>query len=132
MVIPQVRIAKGNWRVATQTKNLKLQQLFTDLPDEFNDNLSGEFTLTGNIPDQDQPQTLINGFGDLALAQGKVRVENLKIVEQNWTAIAQGTNLQLQELSSSTPEQFAGLVNGRLNLAGTTDNITPQGIIAKG
>ncbi len=128
----QISIANGKWTADANTTNLKLQRLFPDLPDEFNDNLSGEFYLTGNIPDAAQPQTLINGFGDLALAAGKVQVEDLKIVDQNWTAIAQGTNLQLKQLSSSTPDQFAGLINGRLELAGTTDNITPEGIIAAG
>jgi translocation and assembly module TamB len=127
-----INIANGSWRAEANTKNLKLQRLFVDLPNEFNDNLSGKFYLTGNIPDDAQPQTLINGFGDLALAAGKVQVEDLKIVNQNWTAIAQGTNLKLKELSSSTPDQFAGLINGRLELAGTTDNITPEGIKASG
>ena len=132
VAIPQINIAKGNWRADAKTQNLQLQQLFADLPDEFNDNLSGEFYLTGNIPDEAQPQTLINGFGDLALAEGKVRVDDLKIVDDDWTAIAKGTNLKLKELSSSTPEQFAGLVNGEVKLAGTTDNITPEGIKASG
>jgi translocation and assembly module TamB len=130
--LPKITIARGNWTADTKTNNLKLQRLFPDLPDEFNDNLSGKFYLTGNIPDKVQPQTLINGFGDLALAKGKVKVDDLKIVDRDWTAIAQGTNLQLKELSSSTPDQFAGLVNGRLKLTGTTDNITPEGIKATG
>ena len=132
IVLPQIAIAEGNWRADARTQNLKLQDLFPELPDEFNDNLSGKFYLTGNIPDVAQPQTLINGFGDLTLAEGLVRVSELKIVDNDWTAIAEGTDLKLQELSSSTPEQFAGLVNGKLELAGTTDNITPEGIIAKG
>jgi translocation and assembly module TamB len=132
IALPEVKIANGNWKTDAKTQDLKLRRLFPDLPQEFNDNLSGKFYLTGNIPDTAQPQTLINGFGDLALAQGKVKVDNLKIVDQNWTANAQGTNLKLKELSSTTPDQFAGLVNGSLKLAGTTDNITPEGIKAKG
>jgi translocation and assembly module TamB len=132
IALPEVKIANGNWKTDAKIQDLKLRRLFPDLPKEFNDNLSGKFYLTGNIPDTVQPQTLINGFGDLALAQGKVKVDDLKIVDQNWTANAQGTNLKLKELSSTTPEQFAGLVNGRLKLAGTTDNITPEGIKAKG
>ena len=132
VAVPKIVINQGNWTADATTKNLKLQRLFPDLPDEFNDNLSGKFYLTGNIPDQVQPQTLINGFGDLALAQGQVKVDDLKIVDQDWTAIAQGSNLKLKELSSSTPDQFAGLVNGRVKLAGTTDNITPEGIKATG
>ncbi|MGB5635266.1 MAG: translocation/assembly module TamB, partial [Waterburya sp.] len=132
LAIPKIAIAEGNWQADANTENLQLQRLFPDLPDEFNDNLSGEFYLTGNIPDDAQPQTLINGFGDLVLAEGEVQVSDLKIVDQDWTAIAEGTNLKLKELSSSTPNQFAGLVNGRLELAGTTDNITPEGIKAQG
>ena len=132
LALPQITIAGGNWQADANTENLQLQRLFPDLPDEFHDNLSGEFYLTGNIPDDAQPQTLINGFGDLTLAEGKVEVSDLKIVDRDWTAIAKGTNLKLKELSSSTPDQFAGLINGRLKLAGTTDNITPEGIKAQG
>ena len=132
VAIADLKIANGSWRADANTKNLKLQRLFPELPDEFNDNISGEFYLTGNIPDDAQPQTLINGFGDLALAEGTVKVEDLKIVDENWTAIASGTNLKLKELSSSTPDQFAGLIDGTLRLSGTTDNITPEGIVASG
>ncbi len=132
IVLPSIEIADGSWSADVDTENLKLQRLFPELPDEFNDNISGEFYLTGNIPDEAQPQTLINGFGDLALAEGTVKVEDLKIVDKNWKAIATGTNLKLKELSSSTPDQFAGLINGKLQLSGTTDNITPEGIVASG
>nr|MDJ0571419.1 translocation/assembly module TamB domain-containing protein [Pleurocapsa sp. MO_192.B19] len=132
IAVPKIKLADGKWKADAKTKDLKLQRLFPDLPNEFNDNLSGDFYLTGNIPDDAQPQTLINGFGDLALAQGKVKVDDLKIVDQNWTANAQGINLKLKELSSTTPDQFAGLVNGKVKLAGTTDNITPEGIKAQG
>ena len=132
IALPEIAIADGNWTAEAQTEDLQLQDLFPELPDEFKDNLSGEFYLTGNIPDEAQPQTLINGFGDLALASGSVQVSELKIVDNDWTAIAEGSNLKLQELSSSTPDQFAGLVDGRLELAGTTDNITPEAIQARG
>ncbi|MGD1921247.1 MAG: translocation/assembly module TamB, partial [Pleurocapsa sp.] len=84
------------------------------------------------IPDDDQPQTLINGFGDLILAEGTVKVDDLNIVDENWKAIATGKDLKLKQLSSTTPDQFAGLVDGKLNLSGTTNNITPEGIKADG
>ena len=132
IVLPNIEIADGGWRADVDTENLKLQRLFPELPDEFNDNVSGKFYLTGNIPDDAQPQTLINGFGDLDLAEGTVKVKDLKIVDKNWKAIATGKNLKLEELSSSTPDQFAGLIDGTLQLSGTTDNITPEGIIASG
>lgn len=130
--LKQIKIAQGNWQTDATTENLKLQRLFPELPDEFDDNLSGEFYLTGNIPDQAQPETLINGFGELDLASGEVKVSDLNIVDRHWTAIADGKNLKLQQLSSTTPQQFAGLINGRLKLTGTTDNITPEGIKALG
>ena len=132
IALPKISLADGGWAADINTKNLKLQRLFPELPDEFNDNLDGTFYLTGNIPDEAQPQTLINGFGDLTLAQGKVRVDDLNIVDENWKAIAIGKDLKLKQLSSTTPDQFAGLVNGTLRLSGTTDNITPDGIKANG
>ena len=132
IAIPQISLADGSWSADLDTRNLRLQRLFPDLPDEFSDRLSGNFSLTGNIPDDDLSQTLINGFGDLDLAEGEVKVEDLQIVDRRWTATAQGSNLKLKQLSSTTPDQFAGLVNGTLDLSGTTDNITPQGIRASG
>ena len=132
VALPKIAIADGSWQADAKTKNLKLRRLFPDLPNEFNDNLSGDFYLTGNIPDRSQPQTLINGFGDLALAKGQVKVDALKIVDRDWTANVRGIDLKLKQLSSTTPDQFAGLVNGKLKLAGTTDNITPEGIRANG
>ena len=132
VALPKIAIADNSWQADAKTKNLKLRRLFPDLPNEFNDNLSGDFSLTGNIPDRSQPQTLINGFGDLALAKGQVKVDALKIVDRDWTANVRGIDLKLKQLSSTTPDQFAGLVNGKLKLAGTTDNITPEGIRANG
>ena len=132
IVIPDVQIADGGWKADANTTNLKLRKLFPELPPEFNDNLGGEFYLTGNIPDDSQPQTIIDGFGDLSLAEGKVKVEEFQVVDKNWQAQALGRNLKLKELSSNTPDQLAGSIDGSLQLSGTIDNITPDGIKAKG
>ncbi|MGF1539030.1 MAG: translocation/assembly module TamB domain-containing protein [Pleurocapsa sp.] len=132
IIIPDILLADGGWQADANTTNLRLRQLFPEVPVEFNDNLSGEFELTGNIPDEQQPSTIINGQGNLILAGGRVKVSDLKIVDDNWSAIADGTNLELKQLSSATPDQFAGLVNGRLKLSGTIDNITPDGVKARG
>lgn len=132
ILIPNLKIADSTWTADANTKDLELRQLFPELPPEFNDNLSGDFYLTGNIPNTPKEPSKINGFGDLTLANGRVEVTDLKIVDDNWQARARGTNLELKQLSSTTPDQFAGLINGSLKLAGTTDNITPDGIKANG
>jgi translocation and assembly module TamB len=132
ILLPTVKLARGIWQADTKTSNLKLRRLFPEVPTEFNDNLSGNIYLTGEVQPNSQGDTIINGFGDLNLAQGTVKISDLKIVGDNWSAIAQGNNLQLKQLSSTTPEQFAGTIDGTLKLAGTIDNITPQGIIANG
>ncbi|WP_052055592.1 translocation/assembly module TamB domain-containing protein [Myxosarcina sp. GI1] len=132
IALPQVRIANGTWQADANTDDLQLRRLFPEVPPEFNDDLSGEFYLTGNIPTKPEDTAIINGFGDLDLAKGRVEVRDLNIVDENWKAIATGSNLQLKELSSSTPEQFAGLIDGTVELSGTTDNITPEAITARG
>ena len=64
----------------------------------------------------------------MILAEGTVKVDDLNIVDENWKAIATGKDLKLKLLSSTPPDQFAGLVDGKLILSGTTNNITPEGI----
>ncbi|BAU66864.1 hypothetical protein STA3757_42700 [Stanieria sp. NIES-3757] len=132
VVIPDINLNNGNWQAALNTSNLRLKRLFPEVPPEFNDNLSGDFLLTGKVESKPNTETIIDGFGDLTLAQGNVKVNSLAIRGNNWNALAQARNLQLKELNSETPDQFAGLVNGNFQVAGTVDNITPEGIKAKG
>lgn len=132
VVIPDINLNNGNWQGALNTDNLRLKRLFPEVPPEFNDNLSGDFLLTGKVETKPNTETIIDGTGNLTLAQGNVRVNQLEIRGDNWNALAEATNLQLKELNSETPDQFAGLVNGNFQVAGTVDNITPEGIKAKG
>ncbi|MGL5794319.1 MAG: DUF748 domain-containing protein, partial [Waterburya sp.] len=48
IALPEVKIANGKWNTDAKTQDLKLRRLFPDLPQEFNDNLSGKFYLAGN------------------------------------------------------------------------------------
>lgn len=132
ILLPRVELAQGIWQADTRTTDLKLRRLFPEVPTEFNDNLSGKIYLTGEVEPNAQGDTTIKGFGDLNLAQGTVKVSDLKIVGDNWQTSAKGSNLQLKQLSSTTPEQFAGTIDTTLKLSGTIDNITPEGIIANG
>ena len=125
---PEIKVSQGRWQGDFNTSNIKLRQLFPEVPPEFNDSVSGEFYLTGNITGD----SVITGTGDLGLAQGTVKVSDLIIAGDDWKAIALANDLELKQLSSTTPDQFAGLVNGKFNISGTIDNITPEGIIATG
>ncbi|MDJ0533705.1 MAG: translocation/assembly module TamB domain-containing protein [Xenococcaceae cyanobacterium MO_207.B15] len=125
---PDIKVAEGIWEGDFNTSSLQLRQLFPEVPTEFNDNLSGEFYLTGKIVEDNT----ITGKGDLVLANGTVNISELVVVGNDWKAKGLGNDLELQQLSSATPDQFAGLVNGKFNVAGTIDNITPEGIIATG
>ncbi len=125
---PDIKVSQGRWQGDFNTSNTKLRKLFPEVPPEFNDSVSGEFYLTGNITGD----SLITGQGDLKLAEGTVKVSDLVIAGDDWKAIALANNLELKQLSSATPAQFAGLVNGKFNISGTIDNITPEGIIATG
>jgi translocation and assembly module TamB len=132
IVSPEIKIAAGTWQGDFTTNNLKLRKLFPEVPPEFNDNLSGKFYLTGDVSTPQGKSSTIRGNGNLQLAQGTVNVAKLTVTGNDWKAIATANNLVLKQLNSATPDQFAGLVNGNFNLAGTIDNITPEGIIARG
>ena len=129
---PEITINDGTWQGDFATQDLELRKLFTDVPPELNDRLSGQFFLTGEVTTPEGEPSKIQGQGDLALAQGTVQVEEFSVIGEDWSAIATTQDLELNQLNSATPDQFAGLVNGKFQLAGTIDNITPEGIIAQG
>ncbi len=128
ILAPDIKVAQGIWQGDFTTNNLRLRKLFPEITPEFNDNIGGEFYLTGKLAGDDT----ITGKGDLRLANGTANISELVIAGNDWKATALANNLELKQLSSLTPDQFAGLVNGKFNLAGTIDNITPEGIIATG
>ena len=132
IVASEIKIAEGVWAGDFNTRDLKLKQLFPEVPPELNDNISGEFYLTGDVSTPEGEASTIKGRGDLELASGTVNVSELAVTGNDWNAIAIANNLELKELNSATPEQFAGLINGEFDLSGTIDNITPEGIIAEG
>ena len=129
---PQINLASGIWRGDFLTNQINLRQLFPEIPTEFNDRIKGKVFLTGKVSEEPGKDTTITGSGNLKLAEGTVLLSELIITGNDWTAIADAQDLALKQLNSTTPDQFAGLVNGNFNLAGTVDNITPEGIIARG
>ncbi|MEM9271781.1 MAG: translocation/assembly module TamB domain-containing protein [Cyanobacteria bacterium P01_F01_bin.143] len=129
---PQINMESGIWQGDFTTNQINLRQLFPEVPTEFNDQIKGDVFLTGKVSAPPGEATTITGFGDLELAAGKVQLSDLKITGNDWSAIADAENLELEQLNSTTPEQFAGLINGNFDLSGTVDNITPEGVIAQG
>ncbi len=129
---PQINIASGIWRGDFITNQIDLRQLFPEIPVEFNDRIQGDFFLTGKVSEEPGTETTITGEGNLQLAEGSVSISDLIVTGNDWSAIADAQDLELKQLNSTTPDQFAGLVNGNFEVSGTVDNITPEGIIATG
>ncbi|ELS02044.1 hypothetical protein Xen7305DRAFT_00017540 [Xenococcus sp. PCC 7305] len=129
---PQINLASGIWRGDFTTNQIKLRQLFPEVPAEFNDQIKGDVFLTGKVSEAPGTETTITGEGNLQLATGNLSLSDLRVTGNNWSTIADAQNLELKQLNSTTPEQFAGLINGNFNISGTIDNITPSGIIATG
>ena len=129
---PQINLESGIWQGDFTTNQINLRQLFPEVPTEFNDQIKGDVFLIGEVSAEPGEATTITGFGDLELAAGKVQLSDLKITGNDWSAIADAQDLELKQLNSTTPEQFAGLINGNFDLSGTVDNITPEGVIAQG
>ncbi|MDJ0900996.1 MAG: translocation/assembly module TamB domain-containing protein [Xenococcus sp. MO_188.B8] len=132
ILAPQINLASGIWRGDFTTNQINLRKLFPEIPTEFNDQIEGNFFLTGKVTVEPGQDTTITGEGNLQLAAGTVRLSDLIVTGNDWSAIADAEDLELKQLNSTTPDQFAGLVNGNFQVSGTVDNITPEGIIATG
>jgi len=132
VISPKIKVTDGIWQGNFRTSDLQLRKLFPEVPTEFNDLLRGNFYLSGEVTTPPGVPSTIAGQGDLKLANGTLNVPSLTVVGNDWQADAVAEDLELKQLSSTTPDQFAGLVNGAFKVSGTIDNITPEGIIAKG
>jgi len=132
IISPQINLESGIWQGDFTTNQINLRKLFPEVPTEFNDQVTGDVFLTGKVSEEPGTATTITGFGDLELASGKVKLSDLTVTGNDWSAIADAKNLQLNQLNSAIPKQFAGLINGNFDLSGTVDNITPDGVFARG
>jgi translocation and assembly module TamB len=120
-----IRLNNGQWQAVANTSGIPLNQ--------FAENIQGQIAnsnllVAGNTQSFNLANIQAVGEAGLRLAGGRVNLNNIRLSNGNWQALANISQLQLNNLS----ENLRGRLNGNVQVAGTTASFQPQNIQAAG
>lgn len=119
------------WKATIKAAGVRLGQL-TQVPPSLQNPVNGTFNLAGTLDPAKPQQLTATGAGKLTgIGGGTINVPSIKVAAGRWQTQLQATQLQLQRLAP-VPPQFAGNLNGRLNVSGSTTAFTPETLQASG
>lgn len=120
-----ITIDNGNWQGLFTTKDFRLAEFVPKI----NGQLTGAFSLAGNLQKL-KPESIRGvGKGILNLPQGKIIGNNLQIDRGKWQGNLQSSSLILGGLVPEIPVKFrAAKLAGNINVAGDLQQLTPDQI----
>jgi translocation and assembly module TamB len=119
-----LRLTKGQWQGDIQTTELLLAKIDPQLPGK----LSGKFQVTGDINSTTLDKITAIGGGAIALGQGKITGQNLKLAQGKWQGEFSADRFDVGQVAPHVP----GKLSGRFNLSGDIQKLTPTNIQGQG
>ncbi|MDV2994283.1 MAG: hypothetical protein N4J56_003937 [Chroococcidiopsis sp. SAG 2025] len=124
-------LVNQRWKAAIKASGVRLGQL-TQVPPSLQNPVNGTFNLAGTLDPAKPQQLTATGAGQLTgIGGGTINVPSIQVAAGRWQTQLQATGLQLQRLAP-VPPQYAGSLNGRLNLSGSTTAFTPETLRGSG
>ncbi|MGK7933840.1 MAG: translocation/assembly module TamB domain-containing protein [Microcystaceae cyanobacterium] len=120
-------LSQGKWKTIINMDSLPLMEIFPQLPDFAKGNFSGQFQLIGQV-DNIIPSLEGKGRGNIALTQGGINLNSLKISQGKFMGEVNPYQLELSAIS----QQLKGNLNGNITLVGNLENLNPSTITATG
>ncbi|KAB8333123.1 translocation/assembly module TamB [Scytonema tolypothrichoides VB-61278] len=122
-----IELANGRYQMQLQANNVPLQRL-TQVPPQFNGNLTGQFNVAGLI-NSPQPQAMkATGQARLNVANGTVTASNIQVADGRYQAVVDASGVELKRLS----QQLQGQFGGKLQVAGTLGTFNISNVRASG
>ncbi len=130
----QLEIKGGKWRGNFALDRLRLGSVSEDIPDGFDAaRLSASFVAAGDLGKLSQDKIQLMGRGELSLADGKIRADNVQLDSGNWRTNLAISNFNLGKITDQLPSQFqSAKLNGNFNLAGNLERLRIAEIQASG
>ena len=130
----QLELKAGKWRGNFGVDRLKLGSVSDEIPGDFEAaQLTGNFSVAGELSKFSLDRLQVLGGGDLSLAGGKVSATGFKLDEGNWSSNVAITGLQLGDFNRQlSPQIQASKLSGNFNLAGNINKLTSTAIQASG
>ncbi|MBD2195228.1 MULTISPECIES: translocation/assembly module TamB domain-containing protein [Calothrix] len=131
---------KGDrWQAVVDASQVPLQSLAqatsnpdnpnATLPPQFQGTLNGEFNLAGTTKSFQLPNIQASGQANLNVAGGRVNLNNIRLNNGLWQAVANASRIQLNQFAKNIQGQ---IVNSNLKISGNTNSFALANIQAAG
>ncbi|BAY63376.1 hypothetical protein NIES22_34630 [Calothrix brevissima NIES-22] len=131
---------KGDrWQAVVDASQVPLQSLAqatsnpdnpnATLPPQFQGTLNGEFNLAGTTKSFQLPNIQASGQANLNVAGGRVNLNNIRLNNGLWQAVANASRIQLNQFAKNIQGQ---IVNSNLQISGNTNSFALANIKAAG
>jgi translocation and assembly module TamB len=130
----QLELKSGKWRGNFRIDRLKLGNVSDLVPAGLvASKLSGNFAASGDLMKFSPTRLQVAGNGELNLADGKVRAQNLNLDRGNFSSNLAIANFKLGSVNTQLSSQLqAGKISGNFNVTGNVDRLIPTAIQASG
>ena len=134
IIARNLEVKAGKWRGDFGIDRLKLGNVTDLVPTRFiAAKLSGNFDASGDLLKFNPARLQVSGNGELNLADGKVRANNLKLDRGNFSSNLTIANFRIGSINTQLSSQLqAGKITGDFNVSGNIDRLTPTAIQASG
>ncbi len=122
--VTSLRLVKGQWQGDIQTNELLLAKIDPQLFGK----LSGKFQIAGDINSTTPEKITAIGSGAIALGQGKITGQNLKLAQGKWHGEFNSDRFDVGQVAP----HVQGKLSGRFNLSGDIQKLTPTNIQGQG
>ena len=134
IIARNLEVKAGKWRGNFGIDRLKLGNVTDLVPTGFTAaKLSGNFDASGDLLKFSPARLQVFGNGELNLADGKVRANNLKLDRGNFASNLAISNFRIGSINTQlSPQLQAGKITGDFNVSGNIDRLIPTAIQASG
>ncbi len=122
------QLVKENWQASVNANSIQLTR-FPEVPPQYKGVLNGNLNLSGTTASFQPSAIQGTGQGTVKLAQGTVNVNDIRLNNGRWQAVANASGIPFNQFTENIPGQ---VVNTNLRLAGTTESFELADIQASG
>ncbi|MBD2357105.1 translocation/assembly module TamB domain-containing protein [Tolypothrix sp. FACHB-123] len=124
--VNNIRLNNGNWQAVANATKIQLNQFAENIPGQI---INSNVQLAGNVQSFDLANIQASGEANLNVASGRVNLNNIRLNNGNWQALANASSIQLNQFAKNIPGQ---IVNSNLQISGNTNSFALANIQAAG
>jgi len=132
----RLNLSNGQFDANFNLSQIPLSLLNPDVPEKWEESLSANFRVNGNLSGFNLNQIQAQGSGNITITApqtSQIQLQNLRLRDGNWGGKLQVSNLRMARFFPQLPSELSSAIaNTQLTAQGNVNNLTPEGITVNG